>query len=465
LYFEPLTLEDVLEIVHVEKPIGVVVQLGGQTPLKLAKGLEAAGVPILGTSPDAIDAAEDRRRFEALARKLGVTQPPAGTADSLDEALKVAEEIGYPVLVRPSYVLGGRAMRIVYDVEELSGFFHEAARVAPGHPVLIDSFLENAFEADVDAICDGERVIIGGVMQHIEDAGIHSGDSACVLPPYLITEDQVETMRQHTRAFALALGVVGLINVQYAVRDGIVYVIEVNPRASRTIPFVSKTTGVPLASLAASVMAGRKLEDMGLTDDPIQPYVAVKEAVFPFAKFPGVDVRLGPEMKSTGEVMGIADSFGMAFAKAQASVDGALPLEGTVFVTVNDLDKAAVVPIARRFQELGFKLAATKGTAKYLRQRGILATPVLKVYEGRPNGIDLIVSGQVHLLVNTPLGKLTAHDDHSMRRAALQHHVPYTTTLSAAAAACDAIIALKSRKGEVRSLQEWHQLARETAHA
>jgi carbamoyl-phosphate synthase large subunit len=308
-------------------------------------------------------------------------------------------------------------------------------------------------------------VIIGGVMQHIEDAGIHSGDSACVLPPYLITEDQVETMRQHTRAFALALGVVGLINVQYAVRDGIVYVIEVNPRASRTIPFVSKTTGVPLASLAASVMAGRKLEDMGLTDDPIQPYVAVKEAVFPFAKFPGVDVRLGPEMKSTGEVMGIADSFGMAFAKAQASVDGALPLEGTVFVTVNDLDKAAVVPIARRFQELGFKLAATKGTAKYLRQRGILATPVLKVYEGRPNGIDLIVSGQVHLLVNTPLGKLTAHDDHSMRRAALQHHVPYTTTLSAAAAACDAIIALKSRKGEVRSLQEWHQLARETAHA
>jgi carbamoyl-phosphate synthase large subunit len=465
LYFEPLTLEDVLEIVHVEKPIGVVVQLGGQTPLKLAKGLEAAGVPILGTSPDAIDAAEDRRRFEALARKLNVTQPPAGTADSLEEALKVAEEIGYPVLVRPSYVLGGRAMRIVYDVEELSGFFHEAARVAPGHPVLIDSFLENAFEADVDAICDGERVIIGGVMQHIEDAGIHSGDSACVLPPYLITEDQVETMREHTRAFALALGVIGLINVQYAVRDGIVYVIEVNPRASRTIPFVSKTTGVPLASLAASVMAGRKLEDMGLTDDPIQPYVAVKEAVFPFAKFPGVDVRLGPEMKSTGEVMGIADSFGMAFAKAQASVDGALPLEGTVFVTVNDHDKATVVPIARRFQELGFKLAATRGTAKYLRQRGILATPVLKVYEGRPNGIDLIVSGQIQLLVNTPLGKLTAHDDHSMRRAALQHHVPYTTTMSAAAAACDAIIALKSRKGEVRSLQEWHQLARETAHA
>ena len=463
LYFEPLTLEDVLEIVHVEKPIGVVVQLGGQTPLKLAKGLEAAGVPILGTSPDAIDAAEDRRRFEALARKLGVAQPPAGTADSLDEALQVAERIGYPVLVRPSYVLGGRAMRIVYDIEELSGFFHEAARVAPGHPVLIDSFLENAFEADVDAICDGEKVIIGGVMQHIEDAGIHSGDSACVLPPYLITEDQVETMRQHTRAFALELGVIGLINVQYAVRDGIVYVIEVNPRASRTIPFVSKTTGVPLASLAASVMAGRKLEDMGLTDDPIQPYVAVKEAVFPFAKFPGVDVRLGPEMKSTGEVMGIADSFGMAFAKAQASVDGALPLEGTVFVTVNDHDKATVVPIARRFQELGFKLAATKGTAKYLRQRGILATPVLKVYEGRPNGIDLIVSGQIQLLVNTPLGKLTAHDDHSMRRAALQHHVPYTTTMSAAAAACDAIIALKSRRGEVRSLQEWHQLARESA--
>jgi carbamoyl-phosphate synthase large subunit len=463
LYFEPLTLEDVLEIVHIEKPIGVVVQLGGQTPLKLAKGLEAAGVPILGTSPDAIDAAEDRRRFEALARELGVRQPPSGTADTIAAALEVAGRIGYPILVRPSYVLGGRAMRIVYDDSELVGFFDEAARVAPGHPVLIDSFLEDAFEADVDAICDGEQVIVGGVMQHIEDAGIHSGDSACVLPPYLITEAQVEQMRAHTRSFARALGVVGLINAQYAIKDGVVYVIEVNPRASRTIPFVSKTTGVSLAKLAAAVMVGHKLDQLGLVDDPLQPYVAVKEAVFPFAKFPGVDVRLGPEMRSTGEVMGIADSFGMAFAKAQASVDGKLPLEGTVFVTVNDHDKGSVVPIARRFQELGFRILATTGTAKYLRQRGIAAERVLKVYEGRPNGIDLIVSGQVHLLVNTPLGKLTQQDDYSMRRAALQHGVPYTTTMSAASAACDAIIALRSRPGEVRSLQEWHAMAREMA--
>ncbi|HET9065279.1 MAG TPA: carbamoyl-phosphate synthase large subunit [Gemmatimonadales bacterium] len=465
LYFEPLTLEDVLEIVHIEKPVGVVVQLGGQTPLKLAKGLEAAGVPILGTSPDAIDRAEDRKRFEALADELEVRQPEAGTVESIDGAIAVATRIGYPVLVRPSYVLGGRAMRIVYDHEELREFFDEAARVAPGHPVLIDSFLEDAFEADVDAICDGERVIIGGVMQHIEDAGIHSGDSACVLPPYLITEGQVAQMREQTRKFALALGVVGLINVQYAVKDGVVYVLEVNPRASRTIPFVSKTTGVPLAKLAAAVMAGHKLEDLGLTDDPLQPYVAVKEAVFPFAKFAGVDVRLGPEMRSTGEVMGIADSFGMAFAKSQASAGGELPLDGTVFVTVNDHDKPTVVPIARRFCELGFKVIATSGTAKYLRQRGVPAETVLKVYEGRPNGIDLIVSGKVHLLVNTPLGKLTQQDDYSMRRAALQHGVPYTTTMSAASAACDAIIALKHRPGEVRSLQEWHALARESASA
>jgi carbamoyl-phosphate synthase large subunit len=465
LYFEPLTLEDVLEIVHVERPIGVVVQLGGQTPLRLAKGLEAAGVPILGTSPDAIDAAEDRRRFEALARQLGVQQPAAGTAESLDEALAVAERVGYPVLVRPSYVLGGRAMRIVFDAEELREFFHEAARVAPGHPVLIDSFLEDAFEADVDAISDGDQVIIGGVMQHIEDAGIHSGDSACVLPPYLITPEQVEEMRAHTRAFARALGVVGLINVQYAIKNGVVHVIEVNPRASRTVPFVSKTTGVPLARLAAAVMAGRRLGDMGLVDDPVQPYVAVKEAVFPFAKFSGVDVRLGPEMKSTGEVMGIAESFGMAFAKAQASVDGTLPLEGTVFITVNDHDKPTVVPIARRFHDLGFRLVATDGTAEHLRQQGIPAESVLKVYEGRPNGIDLMLSGQVQLLINTPLGKLTAHDDVSLRRAALQQRVPYTTTMSAASAACDAIEALKRRAGEVRPLQEWHALAREAALA
>jgi carbamoyl-phosphate synthase large subunit len=461
LYFEPLTLEDVLEIVQLEKPEGVVVQLGGQTPLRLARALEREGVRILGTSSDAIDAAEDRGRFEALVRELGVTQPASGTAQSVDEAVRVAQRVGYPVLVRPSYVLGGRAMEIVYDEASLRGYFERAARVAPEHPVLIDQFLEDAFEADVDAIADGTRCVIGGVMQHIEDAGIHSGDSACVLPPYLITEQQVEEMRRHTRAFAQRLGVVGLINAQYAIRNGVVYVLEVNPRGSRTVPFVSKTTGVPLASLAAAVMAGKTLDELGLHDDVLHPYVAVKEAVFPFTKLPGVDTVLGPEMRSTGEVMGIADSFGMAFAKAQISADGALPLSGTIFVTVNDNDKNTVVPIVRRFHGLGFKVLATEGTARHLRARGIPAARVLKVYEGRPNAIDLLVSGEIQLLINTPLGKLTQQDDYAIRRAALQQRVPYTTTLSAASAASDAIIALRSRAGEVRSLQEWHALARE----
>ncbi|HTC24621.1 MAG TPA: carbamoyl-phosphate synthase large subunit [Gemmatimonadales bacterium] len=461
LYFEPLTLEDVLEIVQLERPLGVVVQLGGQTPLRLARALEREGVQILGTTPDAIDAAEDRKRFEALARELGVAQPPSGTATSVEEAVAVASRVGYPVLVRPSYVLGGRAMEIVYDEPSLRSYFAKAARVAPEHPVLIDRFLEDAFEADVDAIADGTCCVIGGVMQHIEDAGIHSGDSACVLPPYLITDRQVEEMRRYTRAFAERLGVVGLINAQYAIKDGVVYVLEVNPRGSRTIPFVSKTTGVPLAGLAASVMVGKTLADLGLHDDVLHPYVAVKEAVFPFTKLPGVDSILGPEMRSTGEVMGISDSFGMAFAKAQHAADGPLPLAGAVFVTVNDHDKNNVVPIVRRFHGLGFKILATDGTARHLRARGIPAERVLKVYEGRPNAIDLIVSGAVQLLINTPLGKLTQQDDYALRRAAIQHRVPYTTTLSAASAACDAVIALRSRAGEVRSLQEWHALARE----
>src|SRR5712691_4709750 len=461
LYFEPLTLEDVLEIVAVEQPIGVVVQLGGQTPLRLARGLERERIAILGTSPEAIDLAEDRGRFEAITRELGVAQPPSGVAFSVEEAVGVAARVGYPVLVRPSYVLGGRAMEIVYDDASLRSYFERAVRVAPEHPVLIDSFLEDAFEADVDAIADGTRCVIGGVMQHIEDAGIHSGDSACVLPPYLITETQVEEMRRHTRAFAERLGVVGLLNVQYAIKHEVVYVLEVNPRGSRTVPFVSKTTGVPLASLAAAVMVGKTLEDLGLVDDVLQPYVAVKEAVFPFNKLQGVDLILGPEMRSTGEVMGIADSFGMAFAKAQISADGALPLAGAIFVTVNDHDKANVVPIARRFHALGFRVLGTEGTARYLRARGIPTERVLKVHEGRPNAIDLLVSGQIQLLINTPLGKLSQKDDYAIRRAALQHRVPYTTTLSGASAACDAIIALRSRAGEVRSLQEWHALARQ----
>jgi len=461
LYFEPLTLEDVLEIVQLEKPLGVVVQLGGQTPLRLARALAKEGIQILGTSWDAIDEAEDRKRFEALARELGVAQPPSGTATSVDEAVVVADRVGYPVLVRPSYVLGGRAMEIVYDEPSLRSYFAMAARVAPEHPVLIDRFLEDAFEADVDAIADGTRCVIGGVMQHIEDAGIHSGDSACVLPPYLITDQQVDEMRQYTRAFALRLGVVGLINAQYAIKDGVVHVLEVNPRGSRTVPFVSKTTGVPLASLAAAVMVGKTLHELGLVDDVPHPYVAVKEAVFPFTKLPGVDSLLGPEMRSTGEVMGIADSFGMAFAKAQHAADGALPLTGAVFVTVNDHDKNNVVPIVRRFHGLGFKILATEGTARHLRARGIPAERVLKIYEGRPNGLDLMLSGSVQLLINTPLGKRTQQDDYQLRRGALQHRVPYTTTLSAASAASDAIIALRSRVGEVKSIQEWHALARE----
>ena len=460
LYFEPLTLEDVIEVIHREQPMGVVVQLGGQTPLRLARGLEAAGVPIMGTSPESIDLAEDRKRFEKLARELGVAQPPAGTAMSPDEAVAVAKVVGYPVLVRPSYVLGGRGMEIVYDDDSLRRFFLTAQRVAPGHPVLIDRFLEDAFEADVDAISDGTRCVIGGVMQHIEDAGVHSGDSACVLPPYLLTEEQVEQMREYTRQFALKLGVIGLLNVQYAIKDGVVYVLEVNPRASRTVPFVSKTTGIPFASLAAAVMAGKSLDELGLVDDVLQPYVAVKEAVFPFNKLHGVDLILGPEMRSTGEVMGIADSFGMAFAKAQEAAGGELPLEGGVFITVNDRDKPNVVPIARRFVELGLTVLATEGTARYLRARGIPAEKVLKVHEGRPNAIDLLRSGRIQLLINTPLGKLTQQDDYLIRQAALQQRLPYTTTLSAASAACDAIIALRNRAHTVRSLQEWYEIAR-----
>ncbi len=460
LYFEPLTLEDVLEIVHREQPRGVIVQLGGQTPLKLTRPLEAAGVQILGTPPDAIDIAEDRRRFDAIARKTGVRQPANGTATSVDEAVKVAEKVGYPALVRPSYVLGGRAMQIVYDEQSLRSYFESAARVSEDRPVLIDRFLEDAYEADVDAISDGERVVIGGVMQHIEDAGIHSGDSACVLPPYIIGEADLGVMREHTVALARALGVVGLINVQFAVKDGVVYVLEVNPRASRTIPFVSKAIGVPLASIAARVMLGETLGSIGFTEEVVPPYVSVKEAVFPFNKFREADPILGPEMRSTGEVMGISDSFGSAFAKAELAADNGLPTEGAIFVTVNDSDKDSVVPIARRFQEMGFRLMATAGTARHLRGRGIAAERVFKVHEGRPHGIDLIVNGQVQLLINTPMGKHSQRDDYSMRQAAVAHRIPYTTTLSAANAACDAILAMRFRPPRVRSLQEWHEVVR-----
>ncbi|MHB1311951.1 MAG: carbamoyl-phosphate synthase large subunit [Gemmatimonadaceae bacterium] len=464
LYFEPLTLEHVLEIVDREQPLGVIVQLGGQTPLKLTRGLEAAGVTILGTSPDAIDEAEDRRRFDAIARRLGVAQPPNGTATSVDGAVEIANRIGYPALVRPSYVLGGRAMEIVYDEPSLRDYFVRAVRVSEDRPVLIDRFLEDAFEADVDAISDGETVVIGGVMHHIEDAGIHSGDSACVLPPIQLRDEDADIMRAHTVAFAKALGVVGLINVQYAVKDGVVYVIEVNPRASRTIPFVSKAIGVPLASLAARVMLGEKLRDIGFTQEIIAPFVSVKEAVFPFAKFREFDPILGPEMRSTGEVMGISDSFGSAFAKAQLSAGNGLPLEGTVMLTVNDHDKPTAAGIARRFHEMGFELVATSGTARYLREQGVPCDVVAKVSEGRPHGIDKMVNGEVQLLINTPLGKRSQKDDYSMRQAAITQRVSYTTTLSAASAACDAILSLRTRKQSVRSLQEWQADLPSTVH-
>ncbi len=448
-----------LEIVQLEQPEGVVVQMGGQTPLKLASKLRELGVPILGTPVESIDRAEDRERFEALARELGIDQPANGLAVSEPEALEVARRVGYPVLVRPSYVLGGRAMEIVYDEESLRGYFERAIRAAPEHPVLIDRFLEDAFEADVDAVSDGEDVLIGGVMQHIEDAGIHSGDSACVVPPYLLRDEHVDKMKEHTRALAQALGVVGLINVQFAVKDGVVYVLEVNPRASRTVPFLSKATGVPLARLAARCMVGRRLTEFDLRSEDELQGVAVKESVFPFDKLPGVDALLGPEMRSTGEVMGIADSFGLAMAKAQVAAGNPLPSSGRIVVTVHDQDKPNVTPIVRRFHELGFEIWATSGTARYLRARGIPTRSVLKVHEGRPHIVDHLISGELDLLINTPLGKAAQFDDYAIRRAAIQRRVPYTTTLSAASALCDAVIALRHRKLRVMSLQERAQRA------
>ena len=466
LYFEPLTLEDVLEIVEREQPMGVIVQLGGQTPLKLTRGLEAAGVKILGTSPDAIDIAEDRRRFDAIARSLGIQQPANGTATSVEEAVVIAATIGYPVLVRPSYVLGGRAMQVVYDDASLRDYFETAARVSEERPVLIDRFLEDAFEADVDAISDGQLVVIGGVMQHIEDAGIHSGDSACVLPPVRIPAEYQDVMRHHTVELAKALGVVGLINVQYAIRDGEVYVLEVNPRASRTIPFVSKAIGVPLASVAARVMCGETLAEIGFTEEIVPPFMSVKEAVFPFKKFREFDPILGPEMRSTGEVMGIAESFGIAFAKAQLAAENALPRSGAIFVTVNDHDKATVAPIVKRFHAMGFRIIATSGTAAFLTAQGIPSDKVFKVHEGRPHALDLIVNREIVLLINTPMGKHAQRDDYTIRQAAIANRIAYTTTLSAASAACDAIEAMSTAQPGVRPLQDWHAMltASRSAH-
>ncbi len=456
LYFEPLTYEDVMEILLVEKPEGVIVQFGGQTPLNLALRLQAAGVPIIGTSPESIDLAEDRKRFGQLLSELSIPQPPNGTARSKEEARGVAARIGYPVLVRPSYVLGGRAMSIVYDQDALDRYMTTAVSASPEHPVLIDMFLENAFEYDVDAICDGDQVIIAGVMEHIEEAGIHSGDSTCVLPPIMVEYEVLERMKFFTHRLGKALNVIGLMNIQFAVQNNTVYVLEVNPRASRTIPYVSKATGVPLAKMAARVMTGERLRDLGLTEELRVKYCFVKSPVFPFNKFPGVDTILGPEMKSTGEVMGVSDSFGSAFAKAQLSAGVRLPRNGVVFLSVNDGDKEGLLPITADFLDLGFRLIATRGTQDYLQTHGFPSEFIFKVGEGRPNVVDYLKSGKIDLVINTPLGRKSHYDEKAIRRASTQHAVPCITTLSGAAAVVNAIRALQREKLTVRCLQEYH---------
>jgi carbamoyl-phosphate synthase large subunit len=459
LYFEPLTLEDVLEIVHVEKPEGLIVQYGGQTPLKLAVPLHELSVPILGTSPDAIDRAEDRERFAQLIEKLRLRQPENGVARSADEAFAVARRIGYPAMVRPSYVLGGRAMEVVYDDEDLSTYLTEAVQASNERPVLVDRFLRDAAEVDVDVVSDGEDVVVGGVMEHIEEAGIHSGDSACALPPYSLAPELVAEIERQSIALARELAVKGLMNVQFAIQGKDVYVLEVNPRASRTVPFVGKATGVPLAKVAALAMVGKTLREQGLTATPRPRHVSVKEAVFPFAKFRGVDTVLGPEMKSTGEVMGIAADFYSAFFKAQSAAGNGLPRSGEglrAFVSVKDGDKAAAAEIARRLVALGFEVLATQGTAAYLTSRGLPATPVRKVQEGRPSVVDRIKDGDVHLVVNTTAGKREIADSYSIRRETLMKGLPYFTTMTAARAAVGAIEAAKAGRPEARSLQEYH---------
>ncbi|MEO8603493.1 MAG: carbamoyl-phosphate synthase large subunit, partial [bacterium] len=458
LYFEPLTREDVLSIVEREKPDGVIVQFGGQTPLKLAVPLERAGVPIIGTSPDAIDRAEDRQRFAALLTQLELRQPRNGIAFTVDEAVTAATRIGYPVLVRPSYVLGGRAMEIVYDEASLRGYMDRAVEIGPGRPVLVDEFLEDAVEIDVDAISDGTTVIIGGIMEHIERAGVHSGDSACSLPAYSVAADVLDEIRRQTIAMAKELGVIGLMNVQFAVQRGTVFILEVNPRASRTVPFVSKVIGVPLAKLAARVMVGETLASLGLTREIVPTHIAVKEAVFPFAKFPGVDTLLGPEMKSTGEVMGIDTSFGVAFAKAQLGAGTVLPLQGTAFLSVEDADKAGLLPVAQHLARVGFRLIGTDGTASYLVEHGVAIEPINKVQDGSPHAVDEIRAGRIHLVINTPKGSGAQRDSFPLRRAALEWKVPYFTTIAGAVAAAEGIEVLQKGGVGVRSLQEYHGL-------
>ncbi|MDE3018323.1 MAG: carbamoyl-phosphate synthase large subunit [Nitrospirota bacterium] len=459
LYFEPLTQEDVLNIIRVEQPLGVVVQFGGQTPLKLALPLEKAGVKILGTSPDAIDRAEDRERFRDLLEKLQLRQPASGIARSVEEAARVATAITYPVMVRPSYVLGGRAMRIVYDEAGLMGYMTSAVTASPNHPVLIDKYLEDAIEVDVDALSDGRHVVVAGIMEHIEEAGVHSGDSACSLPPYTLGQSIVEEIRRQTTALAMELGVIGLMNAQFAVRDGKVFVLEVNPRGSRTVPFVSKAIGVPLAKLAMKVMMGKTLQELGFTATRPLDYVAVKEAVFPFMKFAGVDVLLGPEMRSTGEVMGVDVDFGWAFAKAQAGAGVALPQGGPVFLSVKDQDKRAALDVARHLQRLHFRIEATSGTAAYLRDHGVDVQTVNKVNEGRPHIVDHIKNGEISLVINTVGSEASHADSASIRREALQKGLPYYTTMRGALAAALGIDASRRKALTIRSLQEYHHTA------
>jgi carbamoyl-phosphate synthase large subunit len=455
LYFEPLTLEDVIHIVRKEKPFGVIVQFGGQTPLNLALELQRDGVPIIGTSPESIDLAEDRKRFGGLLNKLGIPQPNNGNAVTLDEARVVARQIGYPVLVRPSYVLGGRAMVVVYDEAGLDNYMHAAVQVSRDRPVLIDKFLEDAYEVDVDALCDGEQVVIGGIMEHIEEAGIHSGDSSCVLPTYQLSEELRITIRDYTVQLGRALDVIGLMNVQYAIHNGKVYVLEVNPRASRTVPFVSKATGVPLAKIAARLMVGRKLREFNLPSELKVNQFCVKSPVFPFARFPGVDTILGPEMKSTGEVMGTDDSFGKAYAKAQISAGSVLPKSGVAFISVNQHDKRMIARIAADLVEMGFSIIATRGTAQVLRNAGVAVETVYKVNEGRPHIADYVKSGKVNLIINTPLGKESFFDEKSIRRAAIYYRIPCITTIAGATAAVAGIRALLTESLDVCSLQEY----------
>ncbi|PIQ82659.1 MAG: carbamoyl phosphate synthase large subunit [Candidatus Omnitrophica bacterium CG11_big_fil_rev_8_21_14_0_20_64_10] len=460
LYFEPLTLEDVLNIIDAERPAGVIVQLGGQTPLNLALALEAAGAPIIGTAPAQIDAAEDRKKFSALIERLGLRQPPNGTAMTVEEAVAIADRLTYPVLVRPSYVLGGRAMEIVYDETGLKAYMAAATLVSPEHPILVDKFLEDAIEVDVDLIADGKQAVVGGMLEHVEQAGVHSGDAAMVLPPHTLSPEIIENIRQAGRALAAALEVRGLMNIQFAVKGKQVFVLEVNPRASRTIPFVSKAIGVPLAKLAARVMAGETLEGLGFTREVPIGFTAVKESVFPFSRFFGVDIILGPEMRSTGEVMGLDRSFGIAFAKSQIATYSQVPLSGTVFLSVKDADKPAAAEIGRRLDRMGFKIVSTGGTAEVLRQVGVEAQTVRKIHEGHPHVLDFLQESKVDLVINTPAGKATKRDEQKIRSLAVSKGIPCVTTIQGARALTTGIESLRASGFEVRSLQEWHEEVR-----